>query len=579
MYTMKKTWNIEPRPKREEVEHLSRLTGLSFVTSSLLIQRGVRTPEDVELFLHPSLNQLHDPYLMLDMDKAVARIRRAIESGEKILVYGDYDVDGTTAVALVYKALRHIEGDDARLGFYIPDRFNEGYGISRQGVEFARDGGYSLTIALDCGIKAVDMMREAKASGLDFIICDHHVAGDQIPDVVACLDPKRPGCPYPDKNLSGCGVGYKLMEALYMSLGLDLGLLTQYLDMLVVSIASDIVPMVGENRVFARFGIERLNTRPSVGLKSIMDVSGVVAGHATVADIVFKIGPRINAAGRMKSGGDAVRLLISTDKAEADAISRAIDDSNDERKDLDREITREAMDMIDSSDEMRDANSIVLYRPAWNKGVIGIVASRLSEAFLRPAVILTRSKTDPDMATGSARSVEGFDLYRAIESCSEVIEDFGGHTYAAGLTLKVANVQAFRRKFGRYVDANMPLEAPKHQIDVDLEIRLADINRSLVAELELMEPFGPGNRRPVFVTRDVYDYSTSKVFGHARQHLKLDMIESDGRAVRSGVGFGLGDLYRMIDGDKSFDVCFTVDRNIYRGRSVVQLMIKDLHTQ
>ncbi len=576
---MKKTWNIEPRPKREEVEHLSRLTGLSFVTSSLLIQRGVRTPEDVELFLHPSLNQLHDPYLMLDMDKAVARIRRAIDSGEKILVYGDYDVDGTTAVALVYKALRHIEGDDARLGFYIPDRFNEGYGISRQGVEFARDGGYSLTIALDCGIKAVDMMREAKASGLDFIICDHHVAGDQIPDVVACLDPKRPGCPYPDKNLSGCGVGYKLMEALYMSLGLDLGLLTQYLDMLVVSIASDIVPMVGENRVFARFGIERLNTRPSVGLKSIMDVSGVVAGHATVADIVFKIGPRINAAGRMKSGGDAVRLLISTDKAEADAISRAIDDSNDERKDLDREITREAMDMIDSSDEMRDANSIVLYRPAWNKGVIGIVASRLSEAFLRPAVILTRSKTDPDMATGSARSVEGFDLYRAIESCSEVIEDFGGHTYAAGLTLKVANVQAFRRKFGRYVDANMPLEAPKHQIDVDLEIRLADINRSLVAELELMEPFGPGNRRPVFVTRDVYDYSTSKVFGHARQHLKLDMIESDGRAVRSGVGFGLGDLYRMIDGDKSFDVCFTVDRNIYRGRSVVQLMIKDLHTQ
>ncbi len=576
---MKKTWNIEPRPKREEVEHLSRLTGLSFVTSSLLIQRGVRTPEDVELFLHPSLNQLHDPYLMLDMDKAVARIRRAIDSGEKILVYGDYDVDGTTAVALVYKALRHIEGDDARLGFYIPDRFNEGYGISRQGVEFARDGGYSLTIALDCGIKAVDMMREAKASGLDFIICDHHVAGERIPDVVACLDPKRPGCPYPDKNLSGCGVGYKLMEALYMSLGLDLGLLTQYLDMLVVSIASDIVPMVGENRVFARFGIERLNSRPSVGLKSIMDVSGVVAGHATVADIVFKIGPRINAAGRMKSGGDAVRLLISTDKAEADAISRAIDDSNDERKDLDREITREAMDMIDSSDEMRDANSIVLYRPAWNKGVIGIVASRLSEAFLRPAVILTRSKTDPDMATGSARSVEGFDLYRAIESCSEVIEDFGGHTYAAGLTLKVANVQAFRRKFGRYVDANMPLEAPKHQIDVDLEIRLADINRSLVAELELMEPFGPGNRRPVFVTRDVYDYSTSKVFGHARQHLKLDMIESDGRAVRSGVGFGLGDLYRMIDGDKSFDVCFTVDRNIYRGRSVVQLMIKDLHTQ
>lgn len=575
---MTKRWNIREQPEARDVEHLARQVGLSGVAACLLLQRGVSTPEEAEAFLHPKLSGLHDPFLMRDMSKAVNRIRKAISGGEKILVYGDYDVDGATAVALVYKALRRIEGSGDRLGYYIPDRYTEGYGISRQGLEYAHREGYALVIALDCGIKAVDRMREANELGIDFIICDHHKAGDTLPAALACLDPKRPDCSYPDKNLSGCGVGYKLMEALFMSLGKERGELAAYLDMLVISISSDIVPMIGENRIFAFWGLQRLNSRPSVGLKAIMDVAGVEPGRATIADIVFKIGPRINAAGRIKNGADAVRLLVATDTAEARAISCEMDFSNDERKDLDREITREAMDMIDMSDELRDASSIVVYGPSWSKGVIGIVASRLTETFLRPAVVLTRSQADPTLATGSARSVEGFDLYKAIESCAALLEDFGGHTHAAGLTMKIENVAPFTRMFMQYVDENAQPADPTPVIDADMEISLADINRRLIYELDAMEPFGPGNTRPVFITTDVYDYSTSKVFGHMRQHLKLDMIEADGRAVRSGIGFGLGDMYRAVGGDSPFDVCYTIDRNVYRGRTSVQLMIKDIHT-
>lgn len=575
--TMKR-WNIEERPQAGQAELLARQVGVSAVTAALLIERGITTPERADAYLNPRLSRLHDPFLMRDMRKAVARIETALARGEKILIYGDYDVDGATAVALVYKTLRRIEGSAERLGFYIPDRYSEGYGISRQGLDYASSGGFSLVIALDCGIKAVERMDEARQRGIDFIICDHHVAGERLPDVAACLDPKRPDCQYPDKNLSGCGVGYKLMEALYISKGMDLNELTEHLDMLVISIASDIVPMTGENRIFAHWGLKRLNSRPSVGLKAIMDVAGVDAGHAGIGDIVFKIGPRINAAGRMGDGADAVRLLISTDPREAMEMSSHMDGSNDERKDLDREITREAMDMICSSDEMRDASSIVVYKPTWSKGVIGIVASRLTETFARPAVVLTRSQADPRLATGSARSVAGFDLYKGIESCADILEDFGGHTHAAGLTMRVENVPDFTRRFNRYVDENTPEPDPTPTIDVDLEIGLADINRGLIHELEKMSPFGPGNEKPVFVTRGVYDYSTSKVFGHARQHLKLDMIETDGRDVRTGIGFGLGDMYRLIE-DRQFDICYTIDRNIYRGRPVVQLMIKDIHTR
>lgn len=573
---MGKKWNICDQPDLGEVELLARRAGLTPVTAALLIRRGVRTPEEADAFLNPRLRMLHDPFLMRDMHEAVSRIELAISRREKILVYGDYDVDGATAVALVYMTLRRIEGTAERLDFYIPDRYTEGYGISDKGLAYAQEGGFSLVIALDCGIKSVERMREARALGIDFIICDHHVAGDELPDVAACLDPKRPDCPYPDKNLSGCGVGYKLMEALYISRGMDLGELTEYLDMLVISIASDIVPMTGENRIFAVHGLRRLNSRPSVGLKAIMDVAGVEPGKVDIGDIIFKIGPRINAAGRIKSGADAVRLLIATDAKEAMAMSCQMDDNNDERKDLDREITREAMDMVDSSDTMRDANAIVVFRPTWSKGVIGIVASRLTETYARPAIVLTRSQADPTLATGSARSMGGFDLYGAIEACADLLDDFGGHTHAAGLTMKLENVDEFRRRFVQFVDQNTPQADPTPAIDVDLEVSLSDISHRLIHELDSMGPFGPGNAKPVFATRGVYDYSTSKVFGHARQHIKLDLIEADGRDVRSGVGFGFGNLYKLI-ADKPFDVCYTIDRNIYRGRSVVQLMIKDIH--
>lgn len=573
---MGKKWNICDRPDEGEVELLAKRAGLTPVTAALLLRRGIRTPEEADAFLNPRLSMLHDPFLMRDMPEAVQRVELAISRREKILVYGDYDVDGATAVALVYMTLRRIEGTAERLDFYIPDRYTEGYGISDKGLQYAQEGGFGLVIALDCGIKSVERMREARALGIDFIICDHHVAGDELPDVAACLDPKRPDCPYPDKNLSGCGVGYKLMEALYIRRGMDLNELTEYLDMLVISIASDIVPMVGENRIFAVHGLRRLNSRPSVGLKAIMDVAGVEAGHVDINDIIFKIGPRINAAGRIKSGADAVRLLIATDAKEAMAMSCQMDDNNDERKDLDREITREAMDMVDSGDDMRDANAIVVFRPTWSKGVIGIVASRLTETYARPAIVLTRSQADPTLATGSARSMGGFDLYGAIEACADLLDDFGGHTHAAGLTMKLENVDEFRRRFVKFVDENTPLADPVPGIDVDLEVSLADISHRLIRELDSMGPFGPGNAKPVFATRGVYDYSTSKVFGHARQHIKLDLIEADGRDVRSGVGFGLGGVYKLI-ADKPFDVCYTIDRNTYRGRPVVQLMIKDIH--
>ncbi|MGN0029476.1 MAG: single-stranded-DNA-specific exonuclease RecJ [Marinilabiliaceae bacterium] len=573
---MGKRWNICSRPDERDVERLARQTGLSGVTAALLLERGISTPEAADAFLNPRLTRLHDPFLMRDMDLAVERIERAIANRERVLVYGDYDVDGTTAVALVYRTLRRVEGTDERLGFYVPDRYTEGYGISDKGLAYAQEGGFSLVIALDCGIKSVERMREARQLGIDFIICDHHVAGDELPDVAACLDPKRPDCPYPDKNLSGCGVGYKLMEALYISRGMDLNELTEYLDMLVISIASDIVPMTGENRIFAYHGLRRLNSRPSVGIKAIMDVAGVEPGRVGISDIVFKIGPRINAAGRIKSGADAVRLLIATDAMEAMAMSCEMDDNNDERKDLDREITREAMDMVDSGDDIRDANAIVVFSPTWSKGVIGIVASRLTETFARPAVVLTRSMADPSLATGSARSLGGFDLYGAIESCSDLLDDFGGHTHAAGLTMKLENVDEFRRRFVKFVDENRPEADPTPSIDIDLEVSLSDIDRKLIHELDRMEPFGPGNTRPTFMTRGVYDYSTSKVFGHARQHIKLDLIEADGRDVRSGVGFGLGYMYKSLS-DKPFDICYTIDKNIYRGRPVVQLMIKDIH--
>ena len=575
---MEKAWNIKEQPDDGQAHELARLVGISPIVASLLMQRGIDTPAAAQDFFNPDLHNLHDPFLMRDMDKAVRRIRKAVDGGERILVYGDYDVDGVTAVALVFQALNRIVEANGRLGFYVPDRFNEGYGISRQGVDYAHQNGFTLVIALDCGIKAVDRMRDARKMGIDFIICDHHVAGDELPDVVACLDAKRPDCPYPDKNLSGCGVGFKLMEALYTEIGRDKSDLYDMLDLLVVSIASDIVPMVGENRVLAYHGLRLLNNHPNMGLRAIMARAGVVPGRASISDIIFKIGPRLNAAGRMKSGNDAVLLLLTTDRAQADKLSRQIDDSNDERKDLDREITRKAIRKLSAEPELLNGNAIVLYEPQWSKGVIGIVASRLSENYLRPTIILTRSKADPSLAAGSARSVEGFDLYKAIESCADILEDFGGHTYAAGLTLKIEKVEEFRRRIVHYANHHADDPRLKPHIDADLIANLSDMSEDLMQQIDRMEPFGTSNTRPVFVSRGVFDYSTSKPFGNHRQHLKLDMIDQSSRSVRSGIGFGLGSKYETVRNGKQFDICYTLERNDFRGQAATVLMIKDIHS-
>ncbi len=573
---MKKRWIIKEQPDKKLIDNMVGQTGETPVLASLLIQRGIDTPQKRDDFFNPELLKLHDPFLMKDMDKAVVRIEKAVKSGERILVYGDYDVDGTTAVALVYMILSKHVDSQACLGFYIPDRFNEGYGISAQGIEYARNGGYGLVIALDCGIKAVECMKAAREMGIDFIICDHHVAGDEIPDVVACLDPKRPDCSYPDKHLSGCGVGFKLMQAYYLHEGYPLEELIGWLDLVVISIASDIVPMIGENRILAYHGLRQLNSRPHVGIQALLDMANVEPGTVTVADIVFKIGPRINAAGRMGSGGDAVRLLLSKDRVAADAIGARINNSNDERKDLDRDITRDATSRITASQELRSASSTVIYEPTWSKGVIGIVASRLTEKYYRPTVILTQSQANPAFATGSARSIEGFDVYRAIDSCSDLLENFGGHTYAAGLTMKIENVQLFTERFESYAKSHITPESIAPQIEIDTEIGLDQVTEDFLNKLDAFEPYGPLNSKPIFVTRGVCDYGAAKTFGRGHQHLKLDLISKEGRKVVPAVGFGLGFLYKEISQGQEFDVCYTIERNNFKGKSFIQLNIKDI---
>ncbi|MCQ2203038.1 MAG: single-stranded-DNA-specific exonuclease RecJ [Bacteroidales bacterium] len=565
-----------------DILNLSKaLNGLHPVLTRLLLQRGIKTYDEAKEFFRPSLLSMHNPFLMMDMEKAVDRVNNAIDDNEKVLVYGDYDVDGTTAVALVYSYLKPYVGE-GNIGYYVPDRYNEGYGISYKGIDYANEHGYTLVIALDCGIKAVEKVAYAKQKGIDFIICDHHTPGDRLPEAAACLDPKRDDCTYPDKNLSGCGVGFKLMQAFCRMNDQKEDDLLQYLDILAVSIASDIVPMTGENRVLAYHGLKKLNENPSIGLKSIIEVAGLQDKEMTVSDIVFKIGPRINAAGRMKSGIEAVRLLISDDRAEADLISHSIDNRNEERKDLDRTITQEALNMIESSDEMKKRKSTVLFNPEWHKGVVGIVASRLTETYYRPTIILTMSN---GFATGSARSVEGFDLYKAIDSCSDLLENFGGHTYAAGLTMKVENVEHFIERFEQYVAANISDDQMLPSIDIDAEIHLSDITPQFYNILTQFEPFGPGNIKPVFVTNGVYDYGTSKLVGKdkdadiapSRKHLKLEVTDPHSRGTMQGVAFNMGDKFKHIHSGKPFNLCYTIEMNEFRGNKNLQIMVRDIH--
>ncbi len=545
--------------------------GIDRVLADLLVQRGIETFGEARSFFRPSLDNLHDPFLMKDMDTAVERLHRAVVSGEKILVYGDYDVDGTTAVALVYSFLRRFT---SAVDFYIPDRYDEGYGVSFKGIDWAADNGFSLLITLDCGIKAIDKVEYAAAKGVDVIICDHHLPEAEIPRAVAVLDPKREDCRYPFDDLSGCGVGFKLVQAYSQRYGVPFESLVPLLDLLVVSIASDLVTMVGENRILAHFGLKQLNENPCRGLLAMVSLSNLEPGHITVDDIVFKIGPRINAAGRMESGRMAVELLTAADAATAMAIGRQINESNNERKNIDREITQEALEMVQSGRCLSNVNATIVYNPKWNKGVVGIVASRLVEAYYRPTVVLTKSN---GFVTGSARSISGFDLYEAIDSCSDLLENFGGHMYAAGLTLKEENLEEFSRRMDSFVEKHIVKEMMTPVVEVDAKLDFAQINPKFFRILKQFQPFGPGNHNPVFETENVYDAGTGRKVGAGGVHMKLDLIqESQPYHQIPSIAFNMADFYDYIKDGNPFDVCYTIVENYYRGNSSIQLRIRDL---
>lgn len=539
----------------------------------MLVQRGIKTYEAAKSFFRPTLQNLHDPFLMKDMDKAVNRIIRALNSNESLLIYGDYDVDGTTSVAMVYSYFKKYF---TNIDYYIPDRYTEGYGISYKGIDYAAENGFRLIIALDCGIKAVDKIKYAKGKGIEFIICDHHNPGTITPMAEAVLDPKQPDCPYPYKELSGCGVGFKLIQAFHKKQGLPLSDIFVYLDLLAVSIASDIVPITGENRILAFYGLKQINENPSTGIKTIIKLSGIEGKNITIEDIVFKISPRINAAGRMKSGKKSVDLLISNDAEEAMIIGAKINDYNITRRNVDALITQEALTIIQSDPKMRNRKSTVLFNPDWHKGVIGIVASRLMDYYYRPTVILTKSN---GMATGSARSVNGFDLYQAVESCSTLLENFGGHKYAAGLTLKLQNVALFQEKFEEVVSQTIHPEQLIPVVEIDTEISLKEIDGKFYRILQQFQPFGPENMTPVFLTENVSDNGDGKLVGSGSDHLKLYLVqEEDPYKVYSAIGFQLGHLYDIITKGHAFDICYSIEENEFRGETNLQLNIKDIKT-
>ena len=557
------------REQTEAAKALAKETGINPVLCKLLLERGITSAAEAKRFFRPQLSELHDPFLMKDMSIAVERLNQAMGKKERILVYGDYDVDGTTAVALVYKFLQQFYSN---IDYYIPDRYNEGYGVSVKGVDYAYETGVKLIIVLDCGIKAVEEIAYAKEKGIDFIICDHHVPDDVLPPAVAILNAKRPDATYPYEHLSGCGVGFKFMQAFALNNGIEFNQLTPLLDLVAVSVASDIVPIMGENRVLTYHGLKQLNSNPSVGLKAIIDICGLSEKEITVGDIVFKIGPRINASGRIQNGKEAVELLIEKDFSSALEKANLINQYNETRKDLDKTMTEEANHIVDSLEGLADRRTIVIYNEAWHKGVIGIVASRLTEIYYRPAVVLTR--TD-NLATGSARSVSGFDVYKAIENCRDLLENFGGHTYAAGLSMKVENVEEFTHRFETYVSEHILPEQTSAVIDIDAEIDFRDITPKFHADLKKFNPFGPDNHKPVFCTHNVYDYGTSKVVGRDQEHIKLELVDNKSNNVMNGIAFGQSSQARYIKTKRSFDICYTIEENTHK-RGEVQLQIEDI---
>lgn len=568
---MEKRWVLKKQGEKEENERLANELNIDPVLANLLTQRGVKTFDQAKAFFRPELDDLHDPFLMKDMALAIERIEKAIQNNENILIYGDYDVDGTTSVALVYSFLKEFY---EKVGYYVPDRYSEGYGISLQGVQFALDNEFSLVIALDCGIKANEKIDYARSNGVDFIICDHHFPGDELPNAVAVLDPKRSDCAYPFEDLSGCGVGFKLIQGYAQTNNIPFERLIPYLDLVVVSIASDIVPIIDENRTLAHFGLIQLNKNPCQGLKSIINLAGLAGKSIAIEDIVFKIGPRINAAGRMESADKAVELLLADNARQAKVAANSVNYFNDARKNIDRNITQDALRMLSDEQELGEKKSTVLYNSKWHKGVVGIVASRLIETYYRPTIVLTSSN---GLATGSARSVVGFDIYQAIESCNDLLENFGGHMYAAGLTLQIDNVPEFIKRFEKYVSENISDELLIPQVDIDSKLELSKIDPKFYRILKQFQPFGPGNMAPVFVTKNVADNGEGRIVGLSKEHLKLSIIqENDPFKKYPAIAFQHGDLYEFIHSGDFFDICYSIDENCYRGVSTLQLNIKDI---
>lgn len=575
---MENFWKINTLTEEQQSlrDRLATELRISPLSAALLITRGLTTADAARSFIRPKLEKLHDPFLMKDMTEAEARLSEAIAGHQRILIYGDYDVDGTTAVSLVYTFLHSFYDN---LDFYIPDRYTEGYGISFQGIDYAQAQGCQLIIALDCGIKAVDKVAYATARGIDFIICDHHKPGDELPAAVAVLDPHREDDHYPYTELSGCGVGFKLVQAYAKQHKIPMEQLRPLLSLLAMSIASDIVPITGENRILAHFGLIEINRNPSLGLRTIMKLAGIEPGRLTITDLVFKIGPRVNACGRIRSGADAVRLLITETPSQAEELAQAVEDNNNERKDLDKSIFEEALRQLQADPDIEQKCSTVVFSPNWHKGVVGIVASRLTENYYRPTIVLTQG--DDGIISGSARSVSDFDIYSAIDSCRDLLTNFGGHDFAAGLSMLPENLPAFRERFEQYVRDHIQPHQREPVIEVDAEILLADITQQFFRILQCLEPYGPGNPRPIFVTRSVINNRYTKRVGKQGEHLRLNVTDRSfneyGQPVFiDGIGFGFGEFAPVLQNGQAVDLCYSLEENCYNGRTSIQMMVQDI---
>ena len=564
-------WNYEPPATsiKKAADNLAKKLNISSILAKILIERGITTEQQAKKYFNPRLDDLLDPFLMKDMDVAVNRLSEAIGNKERIMVYGDYDVDGCSAVALVYKFLLQYYSN---IEYYIPNRYDEGYGVSKKSLDHAKEVGIKLLIILDSGIKAIDEIAYAKTLGIDVIVCDHHVPDEVLPCAIAILDPKRDDDPYPFKHLCGCGIGFKLVQAFAKSNEIPFVNLTPLLDFCAISIAADLVPVTGENRILAYHGLRHMNQNPTIGLKAIIDICGLENRTINMSDITFKIGPRINASGRMENGKESVDLLVEKDLSAATVIAKHIDCYNEQRKDIDKQMTEEANQIVEELRSQGDSSSIVLYDKDWKKGVIGIVASRLSEIYTRPTIVMT---CDNDFVTGSARSVEGFDIYSAIKSCRDLLLNFGGHTYAAGLTMRRENLQAFKEKFQAYVEEHITPEQTEAMMNIDAIVDFREITNKFHNDLKRFAPFGPGNKKPLFCTKNVYDFGTSRVVGRKQEHIKLELVDSKSNSVMNGIAFGQSGSARYIKSKRSFDIVYTIEENIFK-HGAAQLQIEDI---